>query len=51
MMTPGLTNYGGDFVVLDNGLWIKRDLQKNIESDRMAELDSGDEVLVKVPEI
>lgn len=51
MMTPALTNYGGDFVVLDNGLWIKRDLRKNIENDRMAELDSGDEVLVKVPEI
>lgn len=50
MMQPGLRNYSGNFVILDDGLWIKRDLRQNIENDRMAEMDSCDEVLVKVPE-
>lgn len=47
-MPDGITNLGGDFVILDCGLWINRDLRQDIKDDRMAELDSRDEVLMKV---
>lgn len=46
----GITAFGGDFVVLDNGLWINRDLRQNKKDDRLAELNSRDEVLIRVPE-
>ena len=49
-MPDGTTNLGGDFVVLDSGLWINRDLRLNITEDRAAELDSREEILMKVPE-
>lgn len=49
-MPDGTTNLGGDFVVLDSGLWINRDFRLNIKEDRMAELDSREEILMKVPE-
>ncbi len=49
-MPDGTTNLGGDFVILNSGLWVKRNMRLNMETDRMAELDSMDEILMKVPE-
>jgi len=49
-MPDGVTNFRGDFVILDSGLWINRDLRQNIKDDRLAELNSRDEVLIRVPE-
>ena len=47
-MPDGITNYSSDFVVLDSGLWIHRNLHQNIKEDRLAELNSGDVILMKV---
>ena len=49
-MPDGITNYSSDFVVLDSGLWIQRNIRQNIKEDRLAELNSRDEVLIRVPE-
>lgn len=49
-MPDGMTNLRGDFVILDSGLWINRDLRLSIKEDRTAELDSREEILIKVPE-
>ena len=49
-MPDGVTNFRGDFVILDSGLWINRDLRQNKKDDRLAELNSRDEVLIRVPE-
>ena len=49
-MPDGITNYSSDFVVLDSGLWIQRNLRQNKKDDRLAELNSRDEVLIRVPE-
>ena len=46
----GTTTFGGDFVVLDNGLWICRYFRQNIENDVKASLNSGDMIMMKVPE-
>lgn len=46
----GEANYGTDFVVLDSGLWVKKDIQKNFD-DLMDEMDSSNEILIMVPEI
>ena len=47
-MPDGITNYRSDFVVLDSGLWIHRNLRQNIKEDRLAELNSSDVLLMKV---
>ena len=47
-MPDGITNYRSDFVVLDSGLWIHRNLRQNIKEDRLAELNSSDVILMKV---
>ncbi|MBP3540726.1 MAG: hypothetical protein J6K72_02745, partial [Clostridia bacterium] len=49
-MPDGITNYSSDFVILDSGLWIQRNLRQNKKDDRLAELNSRDEVLIRVPE-
>ena len=46
----GITTFGGDFVVLDNGLWICRYFRQNIENDVKDSLNSGDMIMMKVPE-
>ena len=47
-MPDGITNYSSDFVVLDSGLWIHRNLRQSIKEDRLAELNSSDVILMKV---
>ncbi|MBE5779495.1 MAG: hypothetical protein E7331_09235 [Clostridiales bacterium] len=49
-MPDGVNNQRGDFVILDSGLWINRNLRQNKKDDSLTVLDSRDELLMKVPE-
>lgn len=49
-LNVGEVNYGADFVELDGELWVKKDIKKNFD-DLMDEMDSCDEILIKVPVI
>lgn len=49
-LNVGEVNYGANFVELDGELWVKKDIKKNFD-DLMDEMDSCDEILIKVPVI
>ena len=44
-----IENYGGSFVIMPDGLWSLRDISV-AGDDLLPEMDSRDEVLIKVPE-
>lgn len=49
-LNVGEVNYGADFVVLGDELWVKKDIKKNLDV-LMDEMDSCDEILIRVPVI